>query len=92
MIKREVEFEAICPDCPSSFLDVIAVDMGVWWVVMSVVLLNCETKFYGEEVWEIREYYKMLRKKIGKKKVRKGKQVIKRIGSKESRKVEDRLH
>ncbi len=51
-----------------------------------------ETKFYGEEVREIREHYKMLRKKIGKKKIRKGKQVIKRIGNKESRRVEDRLH
>ncbi|OKY79043.1 MAG: IS605 OrfB-like transposable element containing RNAse H-like and Zn finger domain [Candidatus Methanohalarchaeum thermophilum] len=92
VIKREVELETIRPDCPSSFSDVIAIDMGVRWVVMSVALLNCETKFYGEEVREIREHYKMLRKKIGKKKVRKGKQVIKKIGNKESRKVEDRLH
>ncbi len=51
-----------------------------------------ETKFYGEEVREIREHYKMLRKRIGRKKVRKGKQVIKRIGNKESGKIEDRLH
>lgn len=92
VIKKEVEIEPIRPDRPSSFSDVIAIDMGVRWIATSVALSDRETKFYGEEVREIREHYKMLRKRIGKKKVRKGKQVIKRIGNKESRKVEDRLH
>ncbi|OKY77779.1 MAG: IS605 OrfB-like transposable element containing RNAse H-like and Zn finger domain [Candidatus Methanohalarchaeum thermophilum] len=92
VIKKEIQIEPIRPDRPSSFSDVIAIDMGVRWIATSVALEDRETKFYGEEAREIREHFKQLRKKIGKKKVRKGRQVIKRIGDKESRKVEDRLH
>ncbi len=92
VIKKEIEIEPIRPDRPFSFSDVIAVDMGVRWIATSVALEDRETKFYGEEVREIREHYKMFRKRIGKKKVRRGKQVIERIGNKESRKIEDRLH
>lgn len=74
------------------FNDVLAVDMGARWIAVSVALSDRSTTFYGEKVRRTREHYKQLRKKIGKKKVWKGRQVIKRLGNKEKRKVEDHLH
>lgn len=72
--------------------DLLAVDMGARWIAVSVALSDRETTFYGADVRRIREHYKLLRKRIGKAKVEKGRQVIERIGTAESRKVEDRLH
>ncbi len=72
--------------------DLLAVDMGARWIAVSVALSDRDTTFYGDDVRRIREHYKLLRKRIGKKKVEKGRQVIERIGNAESRKVEDRLH
>lgn len=72
--------------------DLLAVDMGARWIAVSVALSDRDTTFYGEDVRRIREHYKLLRKRIGKAKVEKGRQVIERIGNAESRKVEDRLH
>jgi len=66
--------------------------MGVRWIATSVALKNRNTTFYGEKIRQTREHYKQLRKKIGKSKVKKGKQVIKKLGNKEQRKVEDYLH
>jgi putative transposase len=72
--------------------DLLAVDMGARWIAVSVALSDRDTTFYGADVRRIREHYKLLRKRIGKAKVEKGRQVIGRIGDAESRKVEDRLH
>ena len=72
--------------------DVLAVDMGAKWIAVSTFLSDRDTEFHGEEVRRVREHYKQLRKSIGKAKVRSGAQVIERIGDKESRTVEHKLH
>lgn len=72
--------------------DVLAVDMGARWIATTVFLSARQTEFYGEEIRRIREHHKQLRKSIGKAKVRHGAQVIERLGDRESRRVDDRLH
>jgi putative transposase len=72
--------------------DVLAIDMGAKWIAVSTFLSDRDTKFHGKRVRDVREHYKQLRKSIGKAKVRSGAQVIKRLGNKESRTVEDALH
>lgn len=72
--------------------DVLAVDMGAKWIAVSTFLSDRNTHFHGKRVRDVREHYKQLRKSIGKAKVRQGKQVIARLGDKESRTVEDALH
>ncbi|RXK47396.1 RNA-guided endonuclease InsQ/TnpB family protein [Halorientalis pallida] len=72
--------------------DVLAVDMGAKWIAVSTFLSDRDTTFHGAEVRRVREHYKQLRKSIGKAKVRSGAQVIERLGDKESRTVEHKLH
>ena len=72
--------------------DVLAIDMGATWIAVSTFLSDRDTQFHGAEVRRVREYYKQLRKSIGKSKARSGAQVIERLGDKESRTVEHELH
>ncbi len=74
---------------------VIAIDIGDKNPVTSVELRGSEKKnvqFLGKEIREIRTKYYWIRKSIGRKKVKHGRKVIKKIGNKESRKVNDILH
>jgi len=74
---------------------VIAIDIGDKNPITSVELWGHEKKniqFLGKEIRGIRTKYYWIRKTIGRKKVKHGRKVIKKIGSKESRKVEDILH
>jgi len=74
---------------------VISIDIGDKNPITSVELWGGEKKnvqFLGKEIREIRTKYYWARKNIGRKKVRHGVRVIKKIGDKESRKVNDILH
>ena len=74
---------------------VIAIDIGDKNPVTSVELQGSEKKnvrFLGREIRGIRTKYYWIRKSIGRKKVKHGIKVIKKIGNKESRKVSDILH
>ena len=74
---------------------VIAIDIGDKNPIASVELFGSEKKnvqFLGKKIRDIRTKYYWIRKSIGKKKVRHGVKVIKKIGDKESRKVNDILH
>ncbi len=72
--------------------DVLAVDMGARWIATTTFLSDRDTEFHGEDLRRIREHHKQLRKSIGKAKVRRGAQVIERLGDRESHQVDDRLH
>lgn len=67
--------------------NILAVDLGER--VMATVLLDGKPIFYGKEVRGIRRKYAYIRKKLGEKKLLK---VIKRIGHKERRIVNNYLH
>jgi len=73
---------------------IIGVDIGEAVPIASVVRFGSEkeARFYGREVRGIRAHYNHLRKSIGRKKVKHGIKVIKRIGDAERRKVRDILH
>jgi len=74
---------------------VIGIDIGDKNPITSVELWGSEKKnvqFLGKEIREIRTKYYWARKSIGRKKVKHGVRVIKKIGAKESRKVNDILH
>jgi len=74
---------------------VIAIDIGDKNPITSVELWGSEKKnvqFLGKEIRGIRTKYYWIRKSIGRKKVKHGIRVIKKIGNKESRKVSDILH
>ncbi len=74
---------------------VIGIDIGDKNPITSVELWGSEKKnvqFLGKEMRGIRTKYYWIRKSIGGKKVRHGARVISRVGSKESRKVNDILH
>ena len=74
---------------------VISIDIGDKNPITSVELLGSEKKnvrFLGKEIRSIRTKYYWIRKNIGKKKVKHAIKVIKKIGNKESRKVNDILH
>jgi len=74
---------------------VIAIDIGDKNPITSVELWGGEknnVQFLGKGIRGIRTKYYWIRKSIGRKKVRHGIQVIKKIGDKESRKVNDILH
>jgi len=71
---------------------IIAIDIGDRNIATKVELVNGRIrnpKFYGREVRGIRRHYDWLRRRLGEKKLLK---VIKRIGRKEHRKVNDLLH
>ena len=71
---------------------IIAIDIGDRNVATKVELINGgiqNPKFYGREVRGIRRHFDWLRRRLGEKKLLK---VIKRIGRKEQRKVNDLLH
>jgi len=74
---------------------VIAIDIGDKNPITSVELWGSEKKnvqFLGKEIRGIRTKYYWIRKSIGRRKVKHGIRVIKKIGHKESRKVNDILH
>jgi len=71
---------------------IIAIDIGDKNIATKVELNNGKIekpKFYGREVRGIRRHFDWLRRRLGKKKLLR---VIKRIGNKEKRKVNDILH
>ncbi len=81
-VKREVKLK-------TSYSSVLAVDLGIRHVACSVDTRSGETHFHGRELRRVRGHYFHLRRNLGKKKLLK---VIKRIGAKESRIVNDQLH
>jgi len=82
VVKREVEVK-------TSYSSVLAIDLGIRHAACSVDTQSGETHFYGRELRRARGHYFHLRRKLGEKKLLK---VIKRIGDKESRIVNDQLH
>ena len=82
VVKREVELK-------TSYSSVLAIDMGIRHVACSVDMRSGKTHFYGQELRKARGHYFHLRRNLGQKKLMK---VIKRIGNKESRIVNDQLH
>ncbi|HID60404.1 MAG TPA: transposase [Hadesarchaea archaeon] len=81
-VKREVELKRF-------YSSVLAVDLGIRHVACSVDTQSGQTHFYGRELRRVRGHHFHLRRKLGRKKLLK---VIKRIGVKESRITNDRLH
>jgi len=81
-IKKEVEIK-------TSYSSILAIDLGE--KVTATAVLSCEQRprFYGREIRGIRRHYAWLRKRLGEKKLLK---MIKRIGHKEKRIVDDHLH
>ena len=74
---------------------VIAIDIGDKNPITSVELWGSEKRnvqFLGKEIRGIRTRYYWIRKSIGRKKVKHGAREISKVGSKESRKVNDILH
>ena len=70
---------------------VLAVDLGERVIATSVTLIDgtiCDPKFHGRQVRGIRRHYAWLRRRLGERRLR---QVIRRIGKTECRKVEDVL-
>jgi len=85
VVEKEVEK-------PKLSSKIIAVDIGDKNIATKVELDNGKitgVKFYGREVRKIRRHYDWLRGRLGKKRLLRE---IKRIGSKEERKVNDTLH
>lgn len=68
---------------------VLAVDLGIRWIATTVNSNNPKPKLYGVDLRKIKGYYFWLRRTLGLKKAYKA---IKKIGSKEKRKVNDVLH
>jgi len=71
---------------------IIAIDIGDKNVATKIELSDGKVegpKFYGREIRGIRRHFDWLRRRLGEKKLLK---VIKRIGSRERRKVDDILH
>jgi len=71
---------------------IIAIDIGDRNIATKVELIDGEVqkpKFYGGEIRGIRRHFDWLRRRLGEKKLFK---MIKRIGRKEHRKVDDLLH
>jgi len=81
-VKKDVELE-------KEYASIIAIDLGAKWVAVSVARHRSKPKFYGRRVRGARGKYFWLRRKLGReKKLR----VIKKIGGKERRIVNDELH
>lgn len=81
-VKREVELK-------TSYSSVLAIDLGIRHAACSVDTQSGETRFHGRELREARGHYFHLRRQLGRKKLLK---VVKRLGSKENRTVNDQLH
>jgi len=81
-VKREVEMK-------TSYSSVLAIDLGIRHAACSVDTQSGRTHFHGRELRRVRGHYFRLRRRLGKKKLLK---VIKRIGKKESRIVNDQMH
>jgi len=82
VVKSEVELKR-------SYSSVLAVDLGIRHVACSMDTQSGRTRFYGRELRRVRGHYFHLRRKLGRRKLLK---VVKRIGKKESRIVNDQLH
>jgi len=81
-VKREVELK-------TSYSSVLAIDLGIRHAACSVDTQSGETHFHGRELREVRGHFFHLRRRLGEKKLLK---VIKRIGNKENRIVNDQMH
>jgi len=85
VVKREVKLTP----CSS----VLAVDLGERFLAASVALSKeasiTSPKLYGKEARGVRRHYAWLRKRLGERKLLK---VIKRIGRKEKRRIDDLCH
>lgn len=81
-VKREVKIK-------TSYSSVLAIDMGIRHMACSVDTRSGETHFHGRELRRVRGHYFHLRRRLGQKKLLK---VVKRIGNKENRTVNDQLH
>ncbi|MFQ5818970.1 MAG: RNA-guided endonuclease InsQ/TnpB family protein [Candidatus Heimdallarchaeota archaeon] len=82
------------PEGPSQ-LAVIACDIGEANPITSVVWRDgriTSPLFLGREIRGVRAHYNHVRKSIGRKKVKHGRKLIKRIGDIEQRKVQDIIH
>lgn len=78
-----------------SKLAVIACDIGEANPITSVAWWNGavqEVAFHATEVRATRAHYSHIRKQIGRKKVKHALRIVKKIGNKEKRKVQDLLH
>jgi len=73
-------------DIRKQYTSVLGLDLGINHLVTSVKLPTRETKFFGEKAKKIRRHFLHLRKEAG------SRDVIKKWGSKEQRKIEDLLH
>jgi IS605 OrfB family transposase len=79
----------------SSRIAVIGVDLGEANPVTSVVLAGgkiTKPNFHATWVRGVRAHYSNLRKQIGRKKVKHGRRIVRRIGNKEQRIVDYHLH
>jgi putative transposase len=81
-IKKEVEIK-------QTYSSILAIDIGEKVIATAVLSVNQKPLFYGKEIRRIRRHFAWLRKRLQKRKLLK---VIKRIGSKEKRRVNDLLH
>jgi transposase len=81
-IKKEVKIK-------SSYSSALAIDLGERLIATAVLSVDSRPRFCGKEIRGIRRHFAWLRKRLGERKLLK---VIKRMGNKESRIVDDRLH
>jgi len=81
-IKKEIKIK-------QSYSSILAIDLGEKVIATAVLSVNQKPIFYGKEIRGIRRHYAWLRKRLGNRKLLK---VIKRIGHKEKRIVDDLLH
>ena len=81
-IKKEVEIK-------TSYSSVLAIDIGERVIATAVLSVEKRPRFYGRDVRGIRRHFAWLRRRLGERKLLK---VIKRIGHKERRVVDDLLH
>lgn len=81
-IKKEVEIK-------KAYSSILAIDIGEKVIATAMLSLDKRPRFYGKEIRGIRRHFAWLRKRLGEKKLLK---VIKRIGNKEKRIVNNLLH
>jgi putative transposase len=81
-VEKEVEIN-------QEYDNVIAVDLGIRWIVTVVSTADKRPTFYGKELRRVRGHYFYLRRKLGKLKKFKA---IKKVRNKEKRMVDDLLH
>lgn len=78
-VQKEVEIQ-------KQYSGVLGLDLGINHLVASVKLPTRETKFFGKSAKNIRRHFLHLRKEAG------SRDVIKKWGSKEQRKIDNLLH